>query len=187
MINERIKFYAEEAIDNAKFYWKEYIKIPSKDFVRGIKNIIRWMPIVWRDRDWDNHYIMEPILFKLKSHIQYVRDHGHTVDENREKQIRTMTECLELLTKVHEDNYDEPYREKHNEKWGKSDYYTVPCEDRPDCHRLMDRNDEQYTPAQLTKKNKEYVMGMKIAHLNRSKDFALAMEIFVKEYDSWWD
>jgi hypothetical protein len=51
----------------------------------------------------------------------------------------------------------------------------------------MDRNDERYTPAQLRKKNKEYIMGMKIAHLNRSKDFALAMEIFAKEYDSWWD
>jgi hypothetical protein len=30
-----------------------------KQFFRNIHNLIRWFPIIWKDRDWDDHFIFE--------------------------------------------------------------------------------------------------------------------------------
>ena len=35
----------------------------------GISNLIKWFPIVWRDRDFDSAYIMEILLFKMREFL----------------------------------------------------------------------------------------------------------------------
>ena len=100
-----------------KFYYNEWIRIPIRNFQVGLKNLFAWFPIVWKDRDWDKHYIMEMLIFKLKRNRQYMIDHGHLVND---KQIASMTECIDLLEMVHNEweNYEEPAAKKHAEKWG---------------------------------------------------------------------
>ena len=34
--------------------------------IDGIVNVFKWLPIIWRDRDWDYGYFDDIILFKLK-------------------------------------------------------------------------------------------------------------------------
>ena len=170
-----------------KYYYKEYLRLPIRNFTIGMSNLRRWLPIVWKDRDWDKHYIMEPLLFKLRNHIEYMKHHSHV--ECAPEQVRTMSECLELLEKVHDEwtYYEDPACLKHEEKWGKSEFYTVPCEDRPGSWRLMDRNEERYTEEELKQKNKEYILNIRIAQNKRQRDFEVAMEIFVQNFDKWWD
>ena len=33
----------------------------------GIRNLIKWWPVIWRDRDWDHSYLSRLIEFKLVS------------------------------------------------------------------------------------------------------------------------
>ncbi len=173
-------------MDSLKYYYDEWIRIPIRNFRVGVQNLFGWFPIVWKDRDWDKHYIMEVLIYKLKRNRQYMIDHGHVEND---KQIATMSECIELLEKVHDEweHYEEPAYRKHEEKWGKSEHYTEPCEDRPGTYRLRDRNDERYTEEQLKQKNREFIINSRIAHLKRQRDFEEAMSIFVNHYDSWWD
>ena len=43
-----------------------------KNFVKGVKNLWKWFPVIWKDRDWDDHYIFEVLKFKLNtSNDQY--------------------------------------------------------------------------------------------------------------------
>ena len=37
-----------------------------KSFIISIKNLIKWFPIIWKDRDWDDHYIWEIMKNKLR-------------------------------------------------------------------------------------------------------------------------
>jgi hypothetical protein len=39
-------------------YYHKYIK-------QGVKNLIYWFPIIWKDRNWDSHYIFEIMKHKL--------------------------------------------------------------------------------------------------------------------------
>ena len=41
--------------------WWRYTKVREwyYDFTEGIRNIIRWYPTIWNDRDWDQCFIYE--------------------------------------------------------------------------------------------------------------------------------
>ena len=60
-----------------RYFGKEYFRIPVRDFLTGISNLWKWLPIIWKDRDWDKHYIMEIFIFKLKRNRDYMINHGH--------------------------------------------------------------------------------------------------------------
>lgn len=36
-----------------------------KDFFNGIRNLVVWFPVIWRDRDWDWQYLSDIMQFKL--------------------------------------------------------------------------------------------------------------------------
>jgi len=46
----------------------DWIKTKYYNITIGIKNIFRWMPIVWRDRDWEYEFYTEEFIYrKLKN------------------------------------------------------------------------------------------------------------------------
>jgi len=49
-------------------YWWDNLK-------DGISNLRTWFPIIWDDRDWDNHFLWEMLLFKLKRMSPAIRKH----------------------------------------------------------------------------------------------------------------
>lgn len=51
-----------------------------KRFISNIKNVIRWLPVIWKDRDWDDYYIFEVLKFKLKNQAEYIGYHDRHGD-----------------------------------------------------------------------------------------------------------
>lgn len=37
-----------------------------RKFTRNIKQLIKWIPIIWRDEDWDYEYFLKIAQFKLE-------------------------------------------------------------------------------------------------------------------------
>ena len=49
--------------------WVKYdAKYLHLDIIRGVKNLIRWFPTIWKDRDYDHSYIYEVLRVKLENH-----------------------------------------------------------------------------------------------------------------------
>ncbi len=46
--------------------WRRYVPIWLKEFVDGTTNIIRWVPTLYRDRDWDDFYITKVLQKKIE-------------------------------------------------------------------------------------------------------------------------
>lgn len=46
--------------------WLRYVPRQLKLFFQGIANIIRWAPIIYRDRDWDHSFILDLLQKKLE-------------------------------------------------------------------------------------------------------------------------
>jgi hypothetical protein len=46
--------------------WLRYVPVWLKEFIRGVWNIIRWMPTIYRDRHWDHLFITDIIQKKLE-------------------------------------------------------------------------------------------------------------------------
>ena len=77
------------------------------DFIRydipnGIGNLVRWFPIVWRDRDWDWDYLAEIMEFKFR------RMSGDLKRNARGNSARQCLICAELLKRLREDDFGEP-------------------------------------------------------------------------------
>lgn len=70
--------------------WDEVRETPS-----NLLRILAWLPILWRDRDWDSVYLYEIMLFKLiriKDRINF--EYRHVGCEDTVKDINI---CIEVL------------------------------------------------------------------------------------------
>ena len=55
-------------------WWKFNGKYYHKDFIQGVKNLWKWFPTIWKDRDWDDHFIFELIRVKVQNQSKYIGD-----------------------------------------------------------------------------------------------------------------
>lgn len=69
----------------------------------GIINLIKWFPIIWKDRNWDQNYLYRIIRFKLKQMEFLQRRYGIGVDNN--KYADQMRKCILLLDRIIKDDY----------------------------------------------------------------------------------
>lgn len=73
-------------------------------FLTGCRNLIKWAPTIYHDRDWDGNYILKI----LQKKIEFQRK--ELVNANRHARIeldnRDMTLALNLLERVREEYYE---------------------------------------------------------------------------------
>jgi len=73
-----------------------------KQFFRNINNLIRWFPIIWKDRDWDHYYILEIFKHKLIFMSKNIRNGSHTLAEY---DANKMMLCVRLIEKIQNEHY----------------------------------------------------------------------------------
>jgi hypothetical protein len=78
----------------------------------SIKNVIRWLPVIWRDKDWDESFIYKILQFKLKNQAEYIatRDWHTRAKRDAEK----MMTCVRLIDKINEQYYGMEYFEYYD-------------------------------------------------------------------------
>lgn len=65
-----------------------------KDLKRGIKNLIYWFPVIYKDWDWDYSYLYELEYHKLKSMCNSFEKYAIS---DGTKEIKQMKICIALL------------------------------------------------------------------------------------------
>lgn len=62
----------------------------------GVSNLIKWFPIVWKDRNWDHYYIDAILHFKLRN--AYKALVGSNVDwKMHKKDLQALRICISIL------------------------------------------------------------------------------------------
>ena len=51
---------------------------PPRTIIENISRVIKWTPVIWKDRDWDEHYLVTVLQFKLKQMAILHIKHGVT-------------------------------------------------------------------------------------------------------------
>jgi hypothetical protein len=97
-----------------EWYWRLYRwvrwKLPyqHKYIKYGIQNLYKWFWVIWKDRDWDQHYIFEVLKFKLEKQAKHLADVGFHNEAQRDAEL--MMTCVRLIIKLqNEDYYEEMY------------------------------------------------------------------------------
>jgi hypothetical protein len=185
-----------------EWYWKVYrwIKWDLKHFPRDVKegfiNLYKWFPIVWKDRDWDDHFIFEALKFKLKNTANYFEEKQRFVGwEDEVKYIRI---CEKLITRIQDDYYQMEYTDYVELEF---DFIPISNTDKFEYKRTVTENniDKYFALYPKTKKKtlssdkyKSYVStdtGLALAmgverHLKARK---LLFKIMEEKIQGWWD
>ena len=100
-----------------------------RSFLTGCKNVIRWSPTIFKDRDWDHWHIYNILQKKIEFQRQEIIYANRHTDINRDN--RDMTIVLNLIERVNEDFYGVEYLDYSESKFrfepieGDDEYYTM--------------------------------------------------------------
>ena len=198
MMDEREKITVFEKI---RLWWRFDGQYMHKEFARGVKNLWRWFPTVWKDRDWDHSYVYEIIRVKLEHQAKYIgdRDKFTTSKRNAEK----MRLVSKLIKMQQDDFYHMEYMDYHDTK-----YDFVPTDETEQWYTMEDtliseRFDEYFAkyPRQYQQILAQEMMSdtpmlhpdqkkhiaMAIAHANMQRCRKLIFKIMESEIEKWWD
>ena len=79
------------------------IYFSTRQIIRKTKNVLRWLPIIWKDEQWDHYYIFEILKHKLIIMSNAIRENGnHTMaDYDADR----MMLAVRLIEKVQNEDY----------------------------------------------------------------------------------
>jgi hypothetical protein len=180
----------------SEFLWKT-IGWRIKYFFKSIQNLIRWAPIIWKDRDWDHRYIYDILRFKIQNQAKYIGEKDRHTSAKRDAE-RMMT-CVRLIERVSDEFYDGEYMD-----YQESEFHFEPCVDNPELSKLeieekwnnykdfFLKYPRQYKRA-LAETNWYYnekndrTIAMWICNENQKRAQALLFKMLDCHIRGWWD
>ena len=182
-------------------WWSREGKYMYIEFKRGIKNLIYWAPIIWKDRHWDDHYIFNIMKHKIKAQSKYIGSRGIHTRAKRDAEV--MMTCVRLIEKVQDEFYSSEYSDYHKTKhWfepaDKEGYTTWKS-------RLLEENFDDYFKKyplihkrvlggegifQLDGEDHLEVkqrVAMNIGHINHDRARKLLFKLMEQNIEKWWD
>ena len=183
-------------------WWRHDGKYYHKYFKEGVKNLWYWIPVIWKDRHWDDHYIFEVLKHKLKAQANYIgREDRHT---RAQLDAKRMNLCVKLIELIQEEPYSMEYMDYHKDR-----IWFTDCEDRPGSSRynseeIWENYDEFFKKYPLVYKrvlkgegpftldgrdesDMKRIIAMNIAHVNQDRVHKLLFKILEENIRGWWD
>jgi len=162
-----------------------------KQFFKRIYNVIRWLPIIWKDQDWDDFYIFEILKFKLKNQAEYIGHHDRHMSAKRDAEIMML--CVRLIEKIQDDFYGKEYL-----SYSVSDMVFTPSEIHPGHYEMefveLSEHYNDYfkkypliyrlVPDLNAPKDK---IAFQMARINEERAHKLLFTILEQNIRSWWD
>ena len=102
-------------IKKIKLWWDFEGRYYHKDFIRGIKNLIKWFPVIWKDRDWDYYNTLSILKFKLQQQSRYIESAKMFIGWGCV--VRDMNLAVKLIDIISDDKYSDEMHEYYESKF----------------------------------------------------------------------
>jgi len=165
-------------------------------------NLYRWLPIIWKDKDWDSWYIYTILQTKLKHQAEYIARHDRHIMAQKDAQ-RMMT-CVRLIEKIKEESYNLECMEYHtteivqvaNDRGSYSIDFKI-VEERfqeyflaypLDYKRVL--KGEGWLPIDeygLSQVERDYRIASNMSHNRQFRAKKLLFRILEQDVEGWWD
>lgn len=173
--------------------WRGYTPQWLKYFIDGVKNIIRWMPTIYKDRDWDDYFTLRMLQKKIEHQRAYLVKYNRHLDIEQDN--FWMTVCLNLIQREIDDYYAVEYQD-----YVKEEIIFEPSDDCEKCYTLKteliwEKYDDYFKlyPSTIRKYAKEFEsldkehMVFRLARYNQKKARTLLFKILDVKSNQWWD
>jgi hypothetical protein len=183
-------------------WWRFDGKFIFRNIRIGLSKIWYWLPVIWKDRDWDSYYIYEVLKHKLKAQSRYIGTRD--IHTRAQQDARNMSICVNLIDKLQDDFYRMEYTD-----YVKHDHWFEPVPNEPEYSTweseiVWEKYDEFFKKYPLIHKrvlngegpfslnsgdektNLERI-AMNISHINQQRAHKLLFKILEEEIEKWWD
>jgi hypothetical protein len=151
-------------------------------FINNIKRLIKWIPIIWKDREWDQDYLYTILEFKIKNMQEfYESGQSNTCQETVDKTIRDMKEARRLINRIRNDVYLEEVSFEFNKKY--PNYYKEAFTFEPIDGKKGNRLVSKASP----ESEEEHRECCNIADKNREDERKQLFELLRDKIEEWWD
>jgi hypothetical protein len=162
-----------------------------KQFFRRIHNLYRWFPIIWKDQDWDDHYIFEILKFKLTNQSKYIGKHDRHTCAKRDAEMMML--CVRLIEKVQDEFYGTEYLD-----YQESNIKFIDSKDHPgsyemEVEELSENFDDYFKKYPLVYRcvtdlsAPKSKIAFEIAKINEERAHKLLFKILEQNIRQWWD
>ena len=171
----------------SKLHWR------IRYFFTGVKNIFKWMPTIYHDRDWDGDFILKI----LQKKIEFQRK--EIVSANRHTRVdidnRDMTIVLNLIERVRNEHYGTEYLDYRETKFRFEDVEGKPKYKSLELDIIWEDDDTFLSkyPSTVRKVIKDKPELNKtdlcfwVAQYNQEKAHDLLFKILKERMRWWWD
>jgi hypothetical protein len=183
----------DSAWDNTRFQWGRYVNWRIRYFFQGVWNIIRWIPTIYKDKDWDDAFI----LMILQKKIEHQR--AELVNANRHTNIDNdnfwMTVVLNLIDRELNSYYE---TEKYNfckieasfgepDQYGSREWNSVLTENRLNDYLNLYPSTTRKVIKKHGRENDTDYVSLYVGIYNQKKCRDLIFEILKQKSANWWD
>ena len=149
------------------------------DIPYGVRNLIRWFFIIWRDRDWDPVYIYDILGKKLEFQSEHIRsqDRHTTAQEDADR----MDRCVELIGRLREQSCFDEEMTAHEDRWG---MHTV---DDTGLFCLPFIRENVKTPEDERLESNDLDGAMEIAEERHRREKRELFDTMCEHIEEWWD
>ncbi len=177
------KYIFTSKYSNAGWLW------PLKDLKYGVQNLFEFFKVIWAWRFWDFHYFLKVLVLMLKLMEKNFSEYGNHLYV--EKDVKNMKIVRLLLERVLEDDYHSMVYKSHDEKWGKLNTGSTPCEwDKnglPTMYEMNFSRSNAVTEEQEEQEQKEFKKLIRKPDQLRYRDLKYALDLMSKQLLHWWD
>ncbi|MDA3855238.1 MAG: hypothetical protein PF569_03195 [Candidatus Woesearchaeota archaeon] len=145
---------------------------------KQIKNVIKWMPIIWNQYDFDYSYAIEVFTFKLEQIATFLEsDKAVSYDAN--KNARNIRRVLKILDRVYNEYYIKKTLNEFEDMYGKVLFISD--------KNILKRDYENTQNLPLLELKKLHYKFFKVAYSKRQKAEKLVWKLIGENIKYWWD
>ena len=178
-------------------WYNHRIKYFYRNFIYGIKNLWKWFPIIWNDRDFDHYYIWEVLKFKLSKQSAYLKKRN--THDSTERSVERMKLCITLINRIKTEYYTDEFHSYYEDK-----LIFTPIQDTKSTSLSFELVSERYKeyfdkysriykqvitmrdPPYITT-NTKFGIGINMGLINHNRAKKLLYKILEQNLEQWWD
>jgi len=185
-----------------RLWWRWEARHMHREFIQGVKNLWKWFPTIWNDRDWDHDFIYNMLAKKLEFQAKYIGDRGfYTEADHDAKRMRLVVKLIKLQQ---ESFYTMEYMD-----YQVIENFFVPVDDKPEylewkqdavsetfvdyfakyplCHKraieYVMANKKRFTSDHTN----DQLVAMVMGDIRQRKCNDLIFKIMSQDLQRWWD
>ena len=171
-----------------KNIWRNITYWPRRKW-RQIKNVIGWIPVIWKQFDFDYRYSLDVFKHQLMKQAKYM-DSDNAIGVYSKYDAEKIRMVVRLMDKVYDEEYACEYQQKLKDKYGEdvNDWVFLDIPDRPGFNSINSKFevDEKYVDLreQIKEDSDKW---FKESHDKQERAHKLLYKLLEFYIRRWWD